>query len=152
MYIPTHLFISLLMSISSFGPWPRQAGSLPWKKLASHLGSQTQHYFLHLVAQFIAFWATGLEWARVDGIPFSYLRKVSGKIFFSCILSCCDGEDADLCHNDFFFLVLPSSGENPSQILMGSWPRRPWVVLALQGHDSLWSPLRPGPQDSLPTC
>ena len=103
MYIPTHLFISLLMSISSFGPWPRQAGSLPWKKLASHLGSQTQHYFMHLVAQFIAFWATGLEWARVDGIPFSYLRQVSGKIFFSCIPSCCDGEDADLCHNDFFF-------------------------------------------------
>ena len=98
-------------------------GFLPWKNPASHSGSQTQHYFIQFVAQFIAFWATGLEWARLDGIPYSHLRQVSGQIFFSCIPSCCDREDAELGHSDLFiFLVLPRSGENPSQILMGSWP------------------------------
>ena len=137
MYISTHLFTSVLMFTSYFGLWHRQAGSLPWKNPASHLGSQTQHYFIHFVTPFITSGATGLEGARVNGIPFSYLRQVSGKIFFSRIPSCCDGEDAELCHSDLLiFLLLPRSRENPSQILMGSWPWRPWVVLALKGHDT----------------
>ena len=93
---------------------------------------------------------SGLEWMES---PTPIWGRSQVKSFFFCIPSCCDGEDAELCHSDLFiFLVLPRSGENPSQILMGSWPWRPWVVLALKGDDSLGSPLRLGPHDFSPTC